>query len=153
MKLLSLIVACACVGIIFTGCSMTDDRAAATQIGAAFYESVKADDINSILTFLSPEFFGETSENDMRLLLPTLKETFGAIESYDLIGWHVNKRFGTDSLSGTLVTLQYKVTYSKTPSNEMLLLYKPSGSEEFKIISYNFNIEPPEHSASIDTLF
>lgn len=153
MKTFSLIVACACVGIFIAGCSMTEDRAAATQIGAAFYESVKADDINTVLTFLSPKFLEGTSEADLRLLIPSLKQKFGEIESYQLIGWHVNKQFGTDSLDGTLVTLQYKVIYSKSPSNEMLILYKPSGGEEFKILSYNFSNAEPEPAPQSDTLF
>lgn len=153
MKLPLLFGACAWIVLCIAGCSMTGDRAEATQIGAAFYESVRADDINTILTFLSPEFFKQTSEADVRLLFPTLREQLGEIESYELTGWYIKKQFGTDSLAGTLVTLQYKVTYSKSPSSEMLLLYKPSGGDEFKILSYNFQSEVSESSASLNLPF
>ncbi len=149
MKRLSLLVACAFVGISLVGCSMSEDRSAASQLGAAFYESIKAEDVNSVISFMSPEFFEVTSEDDLKILFPALKDRMGTMESYELTGWYVNKRFGTDSLSGTLVTLQYKVVYSKSPCNETLLLYKPSDGNDFKILSYNFEPENEDQDSRI----
>ncbi|MCK5126424.1 MAG: hypothetical protein KAR42_09225 [candidate division Zixibacteria bacterium] len=141
MKISTRFLVCALTIVMAAGCGFTNDRNEAAQIAAAFYESVKADDINGIIVHISPEFFKETSESKVRLIFPAIKDTLGTLESYELSGWHVNKQLGNNPLSGIFVTLQYKVLYSDTLSYETLIMYRANSEDHFKIISYNFSSE------------
>lgn len=135
-RIAPIILAIGFIGIVF-GCGIGEDKTAAETIVINVLEDIKLRDIDEALTFYSPQFFQQTSKEEWKSLLQRLSEKLGKLESYKLLTWHVTKQVHTSG-SGTYLTLQYEVQYSKYPATETLTVFKPIGGE-YRILGHYIN--------------
>ncbi|NIR01226.1 MAG: hypothetical protein GTN78_13670, partial [Gemmatimonadales bacterium] len=72
--------------------------------------------------------------DDWRAMLEKIGEKLGTPQSHKLVRWHVFKGTRTRGLSGTVVELSYEATYEKYPAQVSMVVHKPIGGKDFKIV-------------------
>lgn len=126
--------------LFLAGCAVGKDRPEAEKIATARFEFIKQHKFKESTDLYSPKFYEKTSRENWIKLTEKLHEKLGDMQSYTLMGWNYRKYAGT-GLSGTFYELQYETIYDKYKAREILLVYKPIGGAEYKIIGHNINSE------------
>lgn len=126
------------VSIATSGCGISSDKAAAENVAAKFFEAVRSKDFDTAITFYSPKFFELNPNVDWLKVLKGVNNKLGDLETYKLVGWHINRYHGITE-NGTYCELKYEVSYSKYPATETLTLFKPATGGEFKIVRHDIN--------------
>jgi len=119
------------------GCGVSKDKTAAQGVAEACFESVKRKDFQGVLQCYSPKFFENTSREKWTKMLQNVNAKLGDLQDYEIVGWNFRKFAGLGG--GTYLHLQYNVTYSKYPAQEILTLYRPLTGGEFKIVAHGIN--------------
>jgi hypothetical protein len=118
--------------VSFQACLGTKEEA--EEVVSALYSSIQEKDYESALDYYSRKFFDVTSEDEWLPMLAKIGEKLGDLVSYELTGWHVNMRYGTNP--GTYATLTYRTKYSKHDAVETISLEK-KGLSGFKITGHD----------------
>jgi hypothetical protein len=124
--------------VIFSGCSIREDKNNAESIASSYFEAIKNVDFNMALTFYSSNFFEKTPRENALENLQLMTNKFGKLISYELKAWRVNNivKGGGNIEAGTFVSLTYEITHTNYLVTEELHLFRPSSSKEMKIQGY-----------------
>jgi hypothetical protein len=130
----------AVVALVLTGgCGAGDAKAAAEQVAGQYYGCLQGRDWEGAMDLCRPEFYQAVGRDKAIEFLEKVNGKLGDLQRHDLVGWRLNKRVGTGA--GTYVELSYQTTYARYPGQEVIVLYKEPGTEEFKVLSHNVNSE------------
>jgi len=118
-----------------SGCGFTDSRDKAQVRAEEYFATLQAGHIDGALDLYGPAFFEVTARDKWDSQLRNLQSRAGKVQHYELLGWNVNTRAGTNA--GTTVTLNYDVTYEHGRTQEQLVLNaKPKG--DYAIVGHQF---------------
>lgn len=137
MKKLIVIPVFVIIVLVMLGCGIKQDKSVAESLASDLFEAIKVGDIEKALTFYSPEFLQHIPQEEWESILNSLDSKLGSFQSYELVTWHYKKQLHTSG-TGTIIVLQYKVTYSKYPATEVLTLFRPVGGR-FQILGHQIS--------------
>jgi hypothetical protein len=142
MRGLGLVVLVGMVGWLVAGCGMSQDKQGADKVAVAYLKAIQSQDVDKAMSFWDTRFMQEGStkltEAEWRKVLTSLPKKLGKMKSYKSAGWRINKQ-ATPQLTGTVCTLSYNVTYEKFPSQETIVLVRPTHAKTFKVAGHNIN--------------
>lgn len=117
------------------GCGLSRDRAEAQRVADAYFEAVRAGDLERATRLFSPDFFRQTPRERWLTGMGNLRGKLADLQGHELVNRNIRKRVGTGG--GTYCQLQYQVTYSRHPAQETLLLVRPTGGQSFRITGHH----------------
>lgn len=126
--------------VLFVGCNPIADKSSAESVMNEYFAAIKDKDFDKALGFYSQQFFDKTSRESWNQSLRAVNSKLGDLQSYEQTGWRIQATTGLGP-AGTWFIFQYRVTYSKYPSDEEVILFKPAGSNEIKILQHQIMSE------------
>ncbi len=126
--------------VVVSGCGVSEEKRQAEEVASGCFECVKQKDFEGAAAYYSPKFYQATSREKWVEMLGNINGKLGDLREYKLVGWNFKKFAGVVG-SGSYWQLQYQTTYTKHPAQETLVIFRPFGGGEFKIISHNINSE------------
>ena len=89
--------------------------------------------------YYSDLFWQNTDAKKWSNIKNIVTQALGDLESYSLTSWNVQSKVNTNTISGTIVVLEYKTVYKKGIGTETLTIHKPLMGNKFSILGHNFN--------------
>lgn len=129
-----LALSCAVLG----GCGFIQSKKDAEKVLARHFQTLATNGYDAALADYSDEFFKVTPKDRLTKLLRDESAKLGTYQSHTITSWNIFKKAGTDG-TGTTVSIQCKVIYSKQSATESFKLFKGTGDSDFKIISHKIN--------------
>src|SRR5882762_4191264 len=120
------------------GCGITKGKKDGEAVLARHFQAIATNGFDTALTDYGAQFFQKTSQDEWRKALTKLSEKLGTYQSHTVTGWRVFKNAGITG-SGTTVSLQCQVNYSKHPATENFTLFKAIGASDYKIVGHQIN--------------
>lgn len=109
------------------GCAFSADRKEAEQLAEQYFATVRAEDLDAVLSLYSPRFFATTPREEWRKFLGEQRSRCGTPQSHALVNWDVLNSIGSNS--GVRTTLVYDVQYLSCRMFETITAFKPSGGK------------------------
>lgn len=121
--------------LTLAGCGAGDKEARARAAAEGYLQALKDKDPDRAMTFFARTYF-ETRppagwKADLRLIMARL----GTLQAYSLKNWRWRTGFVPPD-SGTHVTLEYEVKYTKHTATETFTVYKPLARGEYQIVGH-----------------
>jgi hypothetical protein len=123
--------------LFLSGCGFVKGKDEAEKVAAAFFEERIAQGGFGGDRFYSKEFWEYTEEEKRDDIKAIAADAHGRLRTYALNSWNVQSKYYAVQLSGTFVTLLYDTSYEKGSAQEKLTLFRPVGSEEYKLLGLN----------------
>jgi hypothetical protein len=124
--------------LLFGGCGFTQGKKDAEAVLARHFQTIATNGFDTALTDYGAPFFQKTTKDEWKKALTKLNDKLGTYQGHTVTGWRVFKNAGTTG-SGTTVSLQCQVSYSKHPATESFTLFKGVGDSEYKIVGHQIN--------------
>jgi hypothetical protein len=131
--------------VYFLALSITMNFLACSKIGGGkdeaestmskVYELIQEEAYESVLDYYAPEFFAETPREEWTTILEQINGRLGGLVTYEVVGWDVEKKIGSNS--GTYVQLTYKTNYTKYEAKENIILRRELGASDFMILGHH----------------
>ena len=118
------------------GCGAGDKEVRARAVAEGYLKAVKEKNLDKAMSFFAKAYFETRSPASWKADLRLITTRLGTLQSYSLR----SSSWRTDFVppdSGTQVTLQYDVRYSKHSAVETFLVLKPFTRTEYKIVSHS----------------
>jgi hypothetical protein len=124
--------------LALTACNPIAEKSAAEAYANKMFSAREVGQTEKVLLMYDDQPARGTPREKWSKMLVAIEDKLGRPTSHELTGWKVN--LGSNAAgSGTFVTLQYAVKYERAEGTEAIVLFKPSGSSDFRIIGHNFN--------------
>ena len=123
---------------LLAGCGFIQSKKDAEKVLARHFQTLATNGYDAALADYSSEFFRVTPKETWAKALRGTNNKLGTYQSHTITTWNVFKNAGTGG-SGTTVSIQCDVTYSKYSATESFKLFKGIGDSDFKIISHKIN--------------
>jgi hypothetical protein len=120
------------------GCGITKGKKDGEAVLTRHFQTIATNGFDTALTDYGAQFFQKTSKDEWRKALSKLNEKLGTYQSHTVTGWRVFQNAGTFG-SGTTVSLQCQVNYSKHQATESFTLFKALGASDYKIVGHQIN--------------
>jgi hypothetical protein len=117
------------------------DRGAAEDVTKQYFQAIKSKDFDRALSFYAPKFFAKTPREQWLQTLQGINTNLGDLQSYQLLDWLVRVNL-TLPEPETIYVLRYRVTYSKSTTEEIISLSKPLISGETRIFGHQIEQKP-----------
>jgi hypothetical protein len=124
--------------LFLVGCGFSESKKEAEGVVSRHFQAIAAGDFEAALADYGEPFYQRIARDDWSKVLANLTEKLGAYQSHSVTTWRARKNAGTSG-SGTTVSLQCEVTYSKHPATETFTLFKGAGDSDFAIVGHNIN--------------
>ena len=124
--------------LLLGGCGFTQGKKDGEAVLTRHFRTIATNGFDTALTDYGTQFFQKTSKDEWRKALTKLSDKLGAYQSHTVTGWRVFKNASTSG-SGTTVSLQCQVAYSKHPATESFTLFKGAGDSDYKIVGHQIN--------------
>jgi len=118
------------------GCGFTQGKKDAEAVLARHFRAIATNGVDTAMADYDPQFFQKTTKDDWMKALTNLNSKLGRYQNHTITGWRVFKNAGTSG-TGTTVSLECQVTYSKHRAKESFTLFKGMGDPDYKIIGHN----------------
>jgi len=129
----------ALIGPLVAGCGIASAKGDAELVAQSYFDRTRNHDYDAAMGLFSDSFFKQTARDDWRLMLEKIDQKLGPVQSYKLIGWHVFQGTRVGGISGTTVDLSYEAKHEKYPAQVLIVVNKPPGGREYRIVSMNIN--------------
>jgi hypothetical protein len=124
--------------LLSAGCGITKGKKDGEAVLTRHFQTIATNGFDTALTDYSAQFFQKTSKDQWRKALTKLNEKLGTYQSHTVTAWRVFSNAGITG-SGTTVSLQCQVNYSKYPATESFTLFKAVGASDYKIVAHQIN--------------
>ena len=124
--------------LLFSGCGFKQAKLDAEAMLDQHFRSEASGDTNAVLADYGPAFFRKITAKEWSRNVAKVGDKLGTCQSHTVTGWRVFKDSSTSG-SGTTVSLQCDVLYSKHPATETFLLFKGSSDPSYKIVGHQIN--------------
>ena len=127
------------VFLLLISCGVIKGKGEAQKIAESlFQERINSGWFDSD-RYYSDLFWENTDENKWSNIKHIVSQALGDLESYSLTSWNVQSKVNTNSISGTIVVLEYQTVYKNGIGTETLTIHKPLMGNKFSILGHNFN--------------
>jgi len=124
--------------IALAACNPIAEKSAAEAYASKMFSAREVGQTQKVLLMYDDRPGQGTPRETWSKVLVAIEGKLGRPTTYELKDWRVT--LGTNAAgSGTFVTLQYAVTYERAQGVETVVLFRPRGSTDFRIIGHNFN--------------
>jgi hypothetical protein len=123
---------------VLSGCGFFQSKKDAEKVLARHFQALATNGYTAALADYGSDFFTKTPKEQWAKALKGVNTKLGAYQSHTITSWNVFKKAGTDG-SGTTVSIQCDVTYSKYSATESFKLFQGVGDADFKIVSHKIN--------------
>lgn len=113
----------ALIVVLLQGCGAPEARDRAQEAVDAYFRDIAAGSVDAALDAYAPEFYRAMPRDQWRAELVKLTARTGPVQSYELAGWNVTNRVGTNA--GTHATLVYSVVYQRATVQETFVVEAP----------------------------
>jgi len=120
------------------GCGFKESKQNAELSLTRHFQTIATNGFETGIGNYGPPFFQKTTKEQWSKALEGVNKKLGAYQSHTTTSWRVFKKSGTSG-SGTTVSVQCQVTYSKHKATEQFTLFKGSGDLEFKITGHKID--------------
>jgi hypothetical protein len=127
------------ISLISVGCSFTDGAGDARELAEKFLNDRFASGSVGNEAYYSDLFWEYTRPEDWRYIKELVETRLGALQSYTLKTWNVQKNVKMGDLSGTFVVLLYDTQYQYGRGQEKITLMKGLLDTHFQIIGHHFD--------------
>jgi hypothetical protein len=124
--------------MLLGGCGFVQSTQDAEKVVARHFQELATNGVDVAMTDYGDAFFKKTTKQEWRKALSNLGQKLGTYQSDTITSWRVFKNAGTTG-SGTTVTLQFQVTYSKHKATENFTLFKGITDSDYKIVGHQIN--------------
>jgi hypothetical protein len=126
------------VVLLLASCGFTKGKKDGEAVLTRHFQTIATNGFETALTDYGAQFFQKTTKDEWRKALTKLTDKLGTYQSHTVTGWRVFKNASTGG-SGTTVSLQCQVIYSKHPATESFTLFKAVGDSDYKIVGHQIN--------------
>ena len=126
--------------ILIAGCNPVAEKSSVESFMNEYFGAIKNKDLDRALGFYSPQFFEKTSRESWKQSLQAVNSKLGDLQKFETTEWQIKVTTGLGS-SGTSYIFKYRVTYSKYPASEEVILFRAAGSTEIKILQHHITSE------------
>jgi hypothetical protein len=131
----ALVVACCAV---FCGCGITKSKNEADAVLTRHFETISTNGFTTALSDYGGGFFQNTTKEEWSKVLARFISKVGTYRSHTIVGWRSFSNYGGAG-SGTRVSLQCQVVYSKRAVQETFTLFKGVTDSDYKIIGHQID--------------
>jgi hypothetical protein len=107
---------------------------------AAQFQALRTQDYEGVMAGYDDRFFAKVPRAQWTEQLRKVTGRMGPFQSYQILGWKLNERVGTDA--GTYVQMGLRVSYAKGTTDEQLTLFRSSSSQRMKILGHHIGPSP-----------
>ena len=132
--------ALALLAILPVGCVAEDSKAQAQSVAEGYLQAVKANDLDRAITFFASHYPEIRSPQGLKTDIQIITGRLGELRDYRLTAARWRRDFIPPE-TGTLVTLEYDVRYTKHQAHEIFMILKPFGRGEYKIVGHRIASE------------
>ena len=125
-------------GVWLAGCGLVQNSKDAEAVVAHHFQTIATNGFDAAMADYAPRFFEKTSKEDWTRALSRLNGRLGAYQSYTVTSWNIVRNAGTTG-SGTTVTLQCDVKYSRHSATEKFTIFKGLSDSGFKIVGHHID--------------
>ena len=129
----------ALISLIAAGCSFVSGVDDARDLAERFLNDRFTSGSVGNEAYYSDLFWKYTRQEDWRYIKELVETRLGALQSYTLKKWNVQKNVKMGDLSGTFVVLLYDTQYQYGRGQEKITLMKGEWSTDFQIIGHHFD--------------
>ncbi|MDB6111387.1 MAG: hypothetical protein JWR69_3137 [Pedosphaera sp.] len=126
------------VSVALGGCGLVHAKQDADKVLARHFQAIATNGFDAAMADYAPKFFQKTSKDEWTKSLSRLGGKLGTYQSYSITGFRANQNAGTFG-SGTTITLQCQIKYSKYPATETFTLFKGLTDSDYKIVNHSIN--------------
>ncbi len=126
--------------LTIAGCGAEDKQAKARAVAEGYLQAVKDKDPDKAMTFFAKTYFETRGRAGWKADLRLITTRLGALQSYSFRSWSWRTDFVPPD-SGSHVTLQYNVKYTKHSAVETFIVLKPFARHDYKIVSHSIASE------------
>jgi hypothetical protein len=121
-----------------TGCGITKSKQDADKVLTRHFQTISTNGYDRALDDYGSEFFQKSTKEEWSKVLARLSAKLGTYQSHSITGWRTFTKAGSFG-SGTTVTLQCQVSYSKHSAQETFTLFKSLTDSDYKIIGHQID--------------
>jgi len=118
------------------GCGIKQSKDDSDKVLAHHFQAVATNGYTEALTDYDPQFFQTITKEEWSKMLAKMNAKLGTYQSYSIVNWRSFSNYG-GSGSGTHVSLQCQVVYSKHTTQESFTLFKGLTDSGYKIIEHH----------------
>ena len=126
------------VSAILCGCGITKSKNEADATLTRHFQTISTNGFNEALSDYGAAFFQNTTKDEWSKVLSRFVLKVGTYQSHTIVGWRSFSNYGGAG-SGTTVSLQCQVVYSKRTVQESFTLFKGVTDSDFKIVGHNID--------------
>lgn len=126
------------LSLAFAGCGIAPKQDEARAVVYKHYKYISQEQYQLAIDQYSPYFYEQTSKAKWKKTLAVLTKKLGDLNRYDIVGFQFNTgttAFGT----GTIMSFQCKVNYSKYDADERISLFQGTNDKDYQIVGHNIN--------------
>ena len=125
-------------GAALCGCGIKQSKDDSDKVLAHHFQTVATNGYTEALTDYDPRFFQTITKEEWSKMLAKMNAKLGTYQSYSIVGWRSFSNYGGNG-SGTHVSLQCQVVYSKHSTQESFVLFKGLTDSDYKIIEHHID--------------
>ena len=129
----------ALITLIVAGCGFMSGPEDARELAEKFLNDRFVSGSVGNEAYYSDLFWKYTRQEDWRYIKNMVETQLGALQSYKLRTWNVQKNVKMGDLSGTFVILLYDTEYEYGKGQEKITLMKAFWDKDFQIIGHHFD--------------
>ena len=129
----------ALITLIVAGCGFMSGLEDARKLAEKFLDDRFVTGSVGNEAYYSELFWKYTRQEDWRYIKNMVETQLGALQSYKLRTWNVQKNVKMGDLSGTFVILLYDTEYEYGKGQEKITLMKGFWDKDFQIIGHHFD--------------
>ena len=121
------------------GCGVIKGKGEAEEVAESLFQERIHSGWFGADRYYSDLFWEHTDEKKWADIKNLVKKVMGDLKSYSLTSWNVQSKVNANSISGTIVVLEYQTVYKNGVGTETLTIHKPLTGDKFSILGHNFN--------------
>jgi hypothetical protein len=122
------------LAIALAGCGIMKAKEDAEEALTLHFEAVAKHSTAAVLSRYDAKFFEAVPREEWAKRLALVETKLGDYQSFEIVNWNVNSKFGTDG--GTYVSVTCKVRYSKHTAQEAFILFRTQDEQPFRIVRH-----------------
>jgi hypothetical protein len=126
------------VSLLLGGCGFAQGKKDAEAVLNRHFQTIATNGYDTAIADYGTPFFQKTTKDEWSKALAKVSGKLGPYQSHTITAWRVFKNAGTTG-SGTTVSLQCQVNYSRHTATESFTLFKGAGDSDYKIVGHNIN--------------
>ena len=124
--------------VVLCGCGITKSKSEADATLTRHFQTISTNGFTEALSGYGGEFFQNTTKDEWSKVLARFVAKVGTYQSHTIVSWRSFSNYGGAG-SGTHVSLECQVVYSKKSVQESFTLFKGVADSDYKIVGHHID--------------